>query len=131
MSFEQTIIQGNLGDAPVMRYTPDGTPVTNFSVAVGQGKDAQGNDRKAKWYKVTAWRAQAESCNTYLKKGSPVLVIGTVKASAWSDQEGNPRASLDLTANTVKFLGGGAVSGIPSAEGSARPPTQDGEDLPF
>ena len=108
MSFEQTIIIGNLGGDPVMRYTPSGVPVTNFSVAVTRRwKDSEGNPReKTKWVKVTAWRKLAELCNEYLSKGRLVMVAGEVGVEAWLNAEGEPRAALVLTAETVRFLGG-------------------------
>ena len=104
--FQQVIVIGNLGAEPEMRYTPDGTPVTNFSVAVNErwtNSDGSSGERVT-WFRVTAWRRLAEICDQYLAKGRRVMVIGQVRASAWLDQEGNARASLELTARGVKFL---------------------------
>jgi single-strand DNA-binding protein len=125
--FHQTIVLGNVGKDSEMRYTPDGTPVTDFTVAVNEKWD--GGERTT-WYKITCWKRLAEVCAEYVRKGMQVMVIGTVKASAWSDQEGNPRASLDLNAREVKFLGGRAE---PSADGmpAPAPPEQGEENLPF
>jgi single-strand DNA-binding protein len=130
--YQQCIIVGNLGSDPEMRYTPDGTPVTSFRVAVNRRwTSADGNQtEKTWWFKVTCWRKLAEITNQYLKKGRQVMVVGEIDASAWTDQEGQPRASLELTARDVKFLGssrdevGGDVGGamaIPQSE----------EDIPF
>ena len=133
MSYEQTIIIGNLGSDPEMRYTPNGKPVTNFSVAVNRrfkGKDGQMQER-TKWFRVTAWDKLAETCNQYLTKGRQVLVVGEVKASAYTNQAGEPAASLELTAREVKFLGKGE-NGNGGNGGNAEPagPTPE-EDLPF
>ncbi len=76
MSYEHTVIVGHLGRDPEMRYTPNGKPVTNFSVAVSRkynGKDGK-TVEKTKWFRVTAWDKLAELCNQYLRKGRLVLV---------------------------------------------------------
>jgi len=102
------MIIGNLGRDPEMRYTPDGKPVTSFSVAVNK-KWADGE--KTWWFRVTCWDRLAETANEYLKKGSLVMVIGEIDANAWTAQDGTARGSLELTARNVKFLsapGGGA-----------------------
>jgi single-strand DNA-binding protein len=100
--FQQITIVGNLGKDPEMRYTPDGTPVTNFSVAVTKKWDG---GEKTTWFKVAAWRKLAETCNQYLTKGRQVMVIGEVDVESFSRQDGTPGASLVLTAREVKFLG--------------------------
>jgi single-strand DNA-binding protein len=129
--FQQCIIVGNVGKDPEMRYTPDGTPVTSFTVAVNRkwtsGDGGQGE--KTWWFKVSCWRKLAETTNQYLKKGRQVMVIGEIDASAWTDQEGKPRASLDLTARDVRFLG--TREGGGSGEGSSAPVAHDEEDIPF
>ena len=128
MSYEHTLIVGNLGNDPEMRYTPNGKAVANFSVAVNRkyaGKDGK-TVEKTKWFRVTAWDKLAETCNQYLRKGRQVLVTGEVKASAYANQAGEPAASLELTAREVKFLGGkGENNGTPAPASAA------GEDLPF
>ncbi|MDH7485197.1 MAG: single-stranded DNA-binding protein [Anaerolineae bacterium] len=105
--YQNTVIVGNLGRDPEMRYTPSGIPVTNFTVAVNErwvDQDNQPQERTT-WFRVTAWRKLAEVCNQYLSKGRQVLVEGRVSASAWQNQAGEPQATLELTARTVKFLG--------------------------
>jgi len=108
MSYSHTTIIGNLGEDPKMRYTPDGTPVCNFSVAVNRQWTNQDGTKgeETTWFTVTTWQGLAESCNKYLKKGRQVFVAGKVTASAWKDREGEARATLELTARDVRFLGG-------------------------
>lgn len=134
--FQQMTIVGNLGRDPEMRYTGSGAPVTSFSVATSRTwTDNEGNrQEKTTWFKVTAWRKQAEICAQYLKKGSKVLVMGEIdEPSVWTDKEGNSRASLELTAQTVKFLSGkddgdtGAVAG----GNFSQPSDEPSEDIPF
>jgi single-strand DNA-binding protein len=130
--YQQTIIVGNLGADPEMRYTPDGTPVTSFRVAVSRkwtGPDGNQSE-KTWWFKVTCWRKLAETTNQYLKKGRQVMVVGEIDVSAWADQEGKPRASLELTARDVRFLGGGRDESGSDA-GNMTPAPQSEEDIPF
>ncbi len=105
--YQKVVIVGNLGTDPEMRFTPSGVPVTSFNVAVNRRwTDSNGELReKTTWFRVTAWRKLAEQCNQYLSKGRLVLVEGEIEASAWLDNQGQPRATLELTARNVRFLG--------------------------
>ena len=105
--YQKLIIIGNLGSNPEQRFTPSGDPVTTFSVATSR---KYGEKDETTWFRVSVWGKQAESCNTYLSKGSKVLVEGRLKSNA----DGNPRvyerkdgtwsASYELTAESVRFL---------------------------
>lgn len=126
--YEATQIVGNLGSDPELRYTQQGKPVCNFSVAVDTSytdSDGQRHER-VKWYRVTVWNAQAEVCAEYLNKGSQAFVVGTVDTSAYTTRDGQAAASLDLTAQRVVFLSGGQ-----QASGDVPLPEADGEQIPF
>ena len=132
MSYQHTVIVGNVGRDPEMRYTPNGTAVTNFSVAVSRkytGKDGQPVE-KTTWFRVTAWGKLAETCNEYLAKGRLVLVEGEIEASAWMGQDGEPRATLELKAQNVRFLGGKGTTGSEQAEAPTPAPAEE-DNLPF
>jgi single-strand DNA-binding protein len=141
--FSQTIVVGYLGRDPEQRFTPSGQSVTNFSVATSRSwTDAAGEKQeKTTWFKVTTWGKLSELCAQYLSKGRMVLVEGEIDASAWSDKGGDPRATLELNARNVRFLGGGNGEGgeKPAAKPAAKPaskqappPTDyDEEDIPF
>ena len=135
--FQQTLIVGRVGRDAEMRYTPGGIPVTNFSVAVDQRwTDAGGQTQeKVTWFRIVCWRKLAEITNQYVKKGQRILVAGDIEASAWIDRDGTPRASLELTADRVRFLGDreadepGKATGEVGAElGKAE---GAGDELPF
>ncbi|MYD08994.1 MAG: single-stranded DNA-binding protein [Chloroflexi bacterium] len=109
MSWHQTIIVGNLGGDPELRYLQSGRAVCNFSVAVSERwRDRQSEEQREKttWYRVAVWGPQAETCNTYLSRGRQVMVIGNVQARGYVNNNGEAAASLDLTARDVRFLGG-------------------------
>ncbi len=123
--YQKTIVVGHLGRDPEMRYTQSGVPVTSFSVATTRKWSSASGEQQEKttWFRVTCWRKLAELTAQYLKKGRLVLVEGDIEASAFTDREGNARASLELTATNIKFLGG-------RAEGEGGPGAAGGEDFP-
>jgi single-strand DNA-binding protein len=118
--YQKLTIIGNLGHNPEMRYTPSGQPVTNFNVATNRrwtGSDGQQQEETI-WIRVSVWGKQAEACNQYLQKGSQVFCEGRLTVDRetggpriWTDQNGNPRASYEMTAYQVKFLGGSRGDG--------------------
>lgn len=107
-SWQQTVILGFVGREPELRYTPSGTAVCGFSVAVtDKWNDQQSGEKREKttWFKCTAWKQLAETCHQYVTKGMPVMVIGTVESKAYLDREGNAQSSLELTVREIQFLG--------------------------
>ena len=84
------IIVGNLGRNPEMRYTPEGQPVTDFSVAVNRQYTNKAGEtiKDVVWFRVSSWGKQAEVVNQYLKKGSKVLVEGRL---VYDPATGGPR----------------------------------------
>jgi single-strand DNA-binding protein len=126
MSYSKTIIVGNLGRDPELRYTQSGDPVCGFSVAVSRKWTDKGGtaQEETTWYNVSVFGAQAEPCSKYLAKGRQVLVDGDVKARAYANKDGTPGASLDLKAHSVQFLGGRDDSGTGQSEEPVVRPTQ-------
>ena len=101
-------IIGYLGRDPEMRFTQDGTPVTNFSVAVSeswQGRDGEQRER-TEWFRVVAWRRLAEISNEYLRTGRKVYVEGRLETQKWQDKEGNDRYTTEVIARELLMLGG-------------------------
>ena len=139
--YQKIIIAGNLGGDPEMRYMPDGTAVTNFSVATNRRwtDKASGEPREeTTWFRVSVWRKQAETANEYLSKGRQVLIEGRLKSDPqtggprmWTAQDGTVRASYELTADVVRFIGsreGGSFVEGPPSEAAA---PQEEDEIPF
>jgi len=111
--YQKTIIAGNLGGDPEMRYTQSGQAVTNSSVATNRQYTASDGQqvKETTWFRVSAWGRLAETCNQYLRRGSKVLVEGRLNADQvtggpriWTGQDGQPRSSFEITAETIRFL---------------------------
>lgn len=106
--YTKLIFVGNLTADPTMRYTPSGVPVTSFGVAVNKRwKDSASGEMKEKvtYYRCSAWRQQAETVSQYLTKGSRVLVeADEIEARTYQNRAGEWVASLEVTANNVRFM---------------------------
>lgn len=112
-----TII-GHLGADPVTRFTPSGQKVTTFTVATNARKG--GNDVTV-WFRVTVWGDRFDKMISHLKKGSAIIVVGELqKPEIWTDKEGRPQITLEITAEMLRFspLGRGERQG---QEGQATP----------
>jgi single-strand DNA-binding protein len=134
--YQKVMILGHLGRDPNMRYTPSGVPVCDFSVATNRKwKTQDGADgEETTWFQVTTWRGLAENCNRYLSKGRAVLIEGELKPGengaprVYQRRDGTWGAQFELTARTVKFLGGRNDNGN-GYEPSEPPPGFDEDTL--
>lgn len=104
----KTTIIGNLGADPQMRYLPNGTAVTNYSVATERvwfDKATEKKQTETTWVKVVVWGKQAENNHKYLAKGKRVFVEGRVSVEVWNDKKsGEAKGQLVMTADNVIFL---------------------------
>jgi single-strand DNA-binding protein len=133
-----TIILGNLGKDPEMRYTPSGQAVCSFSVASTR-KYTTGSGEQVKetiWFRVQTWGKLAEVCNQYLKRGGLVYVEGrlipdkqTGSPRVWNKQDGTAGASFEVNAQTVRFLSRMESGDHEQVEHHAEPVSE--EDIPF
>ena len=126
------ILIGRLGRDPELRYTQSGQPVTNLSVATSRrwtDRESGEPREETTWFRVTVWGKQAETCNEYLSKGSQVLVEGDrIQPSPYLNKEGEPAASLEMTAWTVRFLSG---RGAQASGDAPEEPPEGVDDIPF
>ena len=130
--YQKIEIIGRLGRKPEMKYTPQGSAVTSFSVATdNKYTNAAGEQVKETiWFRVQVWGKMAEVVNQYLDKGSLVFVSGRMVADKatgapriW-EKDGKANASFEVNASEVKFL-----SPKSHTEQSAEIPAD--EDMPF
>ncbi len=95
-----TII-GNLTRSPELRTTTSGKQVCSFTVAVNRRRS---EEQEADYFRVSAWDRLAETCQMYLAKGRKVAVVGPVRVSTYTGQDGVTRANMDVLAESVEFL---------------------------
>ncbi len=105
-SLNKVMIIGNLGADPEMRYTPSGSPVTNFRVAATRrwtGPDGEPRE-ETEWFNVVAWDKLAERCNEYLRKGSRVYIEGRLRTRSWDGPDGQKRYRTEVVAQQMMML---------------------------
>jgi len=100
----RVILIGNLTQDPELRYTPDGTPVVSFTLAVNRSFTNQEGERETDFIPVVVWRKQAERCSEYLTKGSQVAVDGRLQIRSYEDKDGIRRKVSEVVAWRVEFL---------------------------
>jgi single-strand DNA-binding protein len=95
-------IAGHLGSDPEVRFTSKGQKVTVLRLAARVRKGASGEDTI--WWRVTIWGEQFDKMIPYLKKGSPLIVVGEIsKPEIFNDREGKPQISMGITAMNILF----------------------------
>lgn len=134
--FNKVILIGNLTRDPEMRYTPQGTSVCNFGIAVNR-KYKQGDEMKEEvtYINVVVFGKQADTCGQYLNKGKSVLVEGRLQERRWETEEGQKRSKHEVVAQSIRFLSskgrGDAGAGASAGEGEMMPPDDTTDLEPF
>ena len=105
-SLNRLEIIGNLGNAPEMKFSPSGKPMTSFNVATNWVYTSSEGERKqeTEWFNVITWGKLAEQCNQFLDKGKLVYAEGRLHTRRWEDNEGVKHTQVELIANKVIFL---------------------------
>jgi len=114
-SLNKVMIIGNLGSEPEMRFTPNGNPVTSFSVATNWVYTTSEGERKqeTEWFTVVAWNKLAEQCNQFLTKGRLVYAEGRLHTRTWEGQDGQKHYRTEIIASRVTFLDRQASAALP------------------
>ena len=115
-SVNKVILVGNLGRDPEVRYTAEGSAITNISVATtSQWKDRNSGERReeTEWHRVTFFGRLAEIAGEYLKKGRSVYIEGRLKTRKYTDANGVEKYATDIIAEQMQMLGGRDGGGGP------------------
>jgi len=117
-----------------MRYTPQGSSVCNFGLAVNR-KYKQGDEMKEEvtFINIVVFGKQADTCGQYLNKGSSVLIEGRLQERRWETDEGQKRSKHEVVAQNVRFLSKrqGAPDMDSEASGGYAPPEETTDIEPF
>lgn len=150
-SFNRVILVGNLTRDPEIKYTPQGTQLAKFGLAVAR---VMSKTKETDFINITAWGKLAEICGQYLRKGKQVLIEGEIRTRSYETQDGQKRTSFEINASSMQMLGSKGDSGYvnespgkpqsrPSSGGSSGDDYQglnidgidvdefDAEDMPF
>jgi single-strand DNA-binding protein len=136
-SLNKVLLIGNLTRPPELRYTPNGTAVTDLRLAVNRSFTSQAGEKREDtcFLTVVVWGKQAETCGEYLDKGSQVFVEGRLQTRDWEAKDGQKRTVTEVVAERVQFMSrtkGAAPAAVPAAPAYAgeEPPAGD-DDVPF
>jgi single-strand DNA-binding protein len=149
-SFNKVLLLGNLTRDPELRYTPSGTPVASFGLAVntpragqsGNEHGGQGTSTERKedvcFVDIVAFGRQAETASEYLSKGRPALIEGRLQWRSWEGQDGQKRSKHEVMAERIQFMPRGREEGMerpspsPSRAGEeSAMQSGEGDDIPF
>lgn len=116
----KVMISGRLGRDVELRITPSGSSVATFSVASSRStKQSDGQlKEQTEWFRVVAWEKLADTCATYLKKGSSVFIEGRLQTRDWTDQQGQKHSTTEVIASEMVMLGSRQNEGEGAPNGS-------------
>ncbi len=130
----RVMLIGNLGADPEMRYTANGTAVTNFRVAASRSVGTpEGRREETEWFTVVAWTRLAEFLGQYAQKGRKVYAEGRLATRSWDGPDGQKRFRTEVVADQVLLLDRAQGAQYPDSGGMGFPSggDLDPDDLPF
>jgi len=155
----KVLLIGNLGKDPEMKYTPQGTAITTFSLAVSRSRKSPEGQMidETEWFRIVAWDKLAETCNEFLRKGSKAYIEGRLQTRKWTGQDGQERQTVEVVAQEMLLLDsrqqggygddnggggyrssgsapqrqGGSAAGAGSSNQSYEDTDMDVDDIPF
>ena len=126
-------IMGRLTRDPELRYTQSQTPVASFTLAVDRdfgGRD--GGEKQTDFIDCVAWRQTAEFVSKYFRKGSMIVLCGSLQSRKWQDKDGNNRISWEIQNAHAEFCGGKSDNAAPAEPVSDFAVLNDSDDtFPF
>lgn len=125
------VLMGRLTYDPELRSTPNGVSVIRFQIACDRQYQANGEERKADFIDVTAWRQTAEFISRYFHKGSMIAIEGSIQTENFTDKDGNKRKSVQVVANNVSFCGSKAENSAASPFNQPAPSYAEADDNDF
>lgn len=141
-NFNKVILAGNLTRDPELKYTPKGSAVASFGLAINRKWTTESGEKREEvtFVDITAFGKTAEVIEKFFTKGKPMLMEGRLKLDSWDDKAtGAKRSKLGVVLESFSFIGGDKSESAPrtqaaSAPRAAEPANQsqiDSEDVPF
>jgi len=105
VGFNKVVLIGNLTRNPELRYTPSGTPVANFGLAINRRfRQAEEQKEEVCYIDIVVFGKQAENCGQYLNKGDGAIIDGRLQQRRWETDDGQRRSKHEVVAQSVTFL---------------------------
>ena len=114
--FNLVVLTGRLTADPELKTTPNGVPVTSFSIAVNRNYRA-GEEQQTDFINIVAWRQRAEFITKYFNKGSLIGIEGSIQTRRYTDKNGNNRTAFEVVVNNAHFVESKRDGGAPAAMG--------------
>lgn len=102
--FNLVVLTGRLTADPELKTTPNGIPVTSFSIAVNRNYRAGEEQQQTDFINIVAWRQRAEFITKYFKKGSMIGIEGSIQTRRYTDKNGNNRTAFEVVVNNAQFV---------------------------
>ena len=138
------ILIGRLTRDPELRYTPSGTPVARFTLAVDRRTKNSAGERQTDFIRISCWNKTAELVSNYMQKGRLVAVEGSLRVNSVSNPDGTRREYVEVVCNSVQFLERRDAAGPAAADESefagfgealpaprAKQAEEEDDDVPF
>ena len=126
----KVVLVGRLTAKPELRYTPQNTAYTRFSVAVNRNFTNADGKREADFINVVAWRKQAETISKYFDKGNLIALEGRLQTGSYDDKDGNKRYTVDVALDSFEFVESKAAREQSSSSNSTPYDYQDSNITP-
>lgn len=101
----KVILEGRLTRDPETRYSPSGTAVARFNIAVDRRYVKQGEDRQTDFVGIVSFGKTAEFVSKWFVKGQGIAVVGNLQSRRWEDENGKTQYGMDVIAEEVHFAG--------------------------
>lgn len=107
-NFNKAMLMGNITRDPELKYLPNGTAVTTFTIASNRVYKPKEGEKKEEvtFMRIVVWGKRAEVCGEHLRKGASVFIEGRIQNRSWEGEDGQKKYVVEIVANNVQFLGG-------------------------
>ena len=126
--FNLVVLTGRLTADPELKSTPNGIPVTTFSIAVNRNYRA-GEEQQTDFINIVAWRQRAEFITKYFKKGSMIGIEGSIQTRRYQDKNGNNRTAFEVVVNNAQFVESKRDGGVSGSDEPASFSNADASDF--
>lgn len=103
--FNKSILMGRICNDLELKMTPSGIAVLSFRIAVDRNYQSKGEEKKADFFNIVAWRTTAEFISKYFSKGKMILVDGELQTRQYTDKNGSTQNVVELIVASAHFTG--------------------------